>query len=303
MKSEASNGEVRRINSALDARLTSTFRLCLKHALQHALLARPGPNDILQTIVNIQTATELLSKLYVLRRIGWIGIVDKSFHNVPKAKVLKSIENGSIRTKPHWENWQYVKQHIHTDDEDKRLISNFQRLRNQVVHLGLLKPSKSSLHEAISFVVRIVHQLDWHAALPHREEYFSNSLRVVLGPTIYNKLIGNSPYCSSAKQRAHELFDDVGFCFECGNEAWIEDFAPDVRTCLVCGYKAPSDALGFVDCPKCRKSRSVVYDVLNVDANPKVPGLCCACRHKTFVARCRACGCDHIYGKQCGLCA
>ena len=68
------------VKKALEQRLVATFHEYIRHAFEHALDERERHVDVLQVIINLQTALELLSKLYTLRREGWKGIVDPKFH-------------------------------------------------------------------------------------------------------------------------------------------------------------------------------------------------------------------------------
>lgn len=86
------------IESYLEERLTFTFTNFIRHGLHHALKATPKANDILQLIINIQGALELLSKLYVLKKGDWKDIVRKDLHNKKEEEIVRLISTGKIKT-------------------------------------------------------------------------------------------------------------------------------------------------------------------------------------------------------------
>lgn len=201
------------VNQNLRDRLQTTFKSYLKHAVEHAMNDSATENDVLQVIVNIQASLELLSKLYVLQYEGWKGIVDTRFHDKSEQELITAIHDGTIKTTPFWKHKEFVVDRIYLNDDDVVLLDGFQSLRNQAMHLGIIKPSKDVLNEAIWFIVRIINQLDWQDALPMRYQYMSNSLETLLGEDLYQKLIHNSCYVDEAVDRAYELYpDDVKNC-------------------------------------------------------------------------------------------
>jgi len=287
------------ITPALRERLEITSRRLLTHALEHALGDAQSETDALQTVINMQAALELLSKLRVLHRQGWRAIVDGKFHSQPERDVLEAIRRGEIKTVAYWQSKEVMSQDLYLEDEDKRLLSDFQRHRNQIMHLGLVEVPKDVLNEAIWFLVRIIHQLDWRSP---RRDYFENSMQEYIGVSLYAKLMGHSAYVSEAIDRAYSLAPHhVRYCIECGNEAMLENEVDDL-SCCVCGFQAPAHSIGFVDCVACRARDAVAYDRLNIGAEDQ-PGLCARCRIRTTVSKCRKCT-RGIYanGGRCPFC-
>jgi hypothetical protein len=290
-----------RIEKQLEIRLSATFKQYMRHAIQHALTEDATEGDILQVIINIQAALELLSKLFVLRRTGWQGIIKTQFHSKPESEVLLAIENGTITTTPYWKNKEFIANEIYLNEDDKSLLDNFQNHRNQIMHLGVIAPSREILNESIWFVVRIINQLDWQDTLPMAEQYMSNSLEYLLGKKLYSKLIKCSCYVDEAVDRAEELYDYVKPCIQCGNESWALN-EEEYRNCVVCGYRGSEDAFGFVDCPECKAKGTLIYDTLNIGSNAFLNGKCCACGKLIPVSQCNECGEVYIYPGKCGFC-
>ena len=276
------------IEKQLRKRLQHTFKLYVCHAIEHALSEEEDENDILQVIVNLQGSLELLSKLYVLQIKGWKGIVEARFHNKTESEILSEINNGTIKTTAYWKNKEFISEEIYLDNDDKELLDSFQNHRNQVMHLGATNHSRDILNEAIWFLVRIINQLNWQDTLPMSNQYMSNSLEYLLGVKLYNKLMSSSCYVDEAVDRAHDLYDDIRFCIQCGHEAWALTEKED-RICVVCGYRGDEGAFGFINCPECKTKGTVVYDPLNIGHNKYIKGKCCACRGLIKVSKCPIC--------------
>ena len=130
-----------RIKQLLEQRLSGTFKQYIRHAIEHALSEEESENDILQVIVNLQASLELLSKLYVLQRDGWQGIVDSRFHDEGEIGVLSAIQDGTLKTTPFWRNKEFISNEIYLNEDDEALLDSFQNYRNQVMHLGVINPT------------------------------------------------------------------------------------------------------------------------------------------------------------------
>jgi len=276
------------IKRQLENRLAATFKHYIRHAIEHALNENESENDVLQVIVNLQASLELLSKLYVMQSNDWKGIVEARFHNMAESEVLLAIEKGTIKTTPYWKNKEFISEEIHLNEIDEELLNSFQNHRNQVMHLGAINPSREILNESIWFIVRIINQLNWQDTLPMSEQHMSNSLESLLGEQLYKKLINSSCYVDEAVDRANELYDDIKYCIQCGNESWALN-EKDYRNCLVCGYRGPEHAFGFINCPECKTRGSLVYDPLNINNNDFIFGKCCVCGKNIPVSQCPKC--------------
>ncbi|MER0215869.1 MAG: hypothetical protein DU481_06680 [Nitrosomonas sp.] len=290
------------ISTELKKRLQATSRQLLVHALEHALTKEPTENDVIQTIVNLQASLELLSKLYVLRREGWKFVIDPKFHSQKESELLAAISTGTIKTIPFWKSRELAAETLYLNDDDLQLLDNFQNRRNQIMHLGLTSPSHEILNEAIWFLVRIVQQLDWKEYLPIHQQYLSNSLMHVIGTKLFKKLVTNTCYVNESIDRAYELYpDSVTYCFECGNETLVITDADDYL-CFVCGFQVDTDAMGLIDCPVCKATRSLAFDLLNIECNEKLDGKCCRCKTFVSVSRCKTCETDYATEQGCDLC-
>lgn len=291
-----------RITTELTKRLLTTSKELLVHSLEHALAYKPTENDILQTVVNLQAALELLSKHYVVCRDGWQSIVDPKHHAQNESQILDEISSGSLKTIPFWKAKELAFETLYLNEDDVELLSAFQSRRNQLMHLGFTSLSHDILNEAIWFLVRIINQLEWKWFLPVHQQFLSNSLKHAIGDNLYKRLTTNTSYVGEAVDRAYELYSSsTTYCLECGNEALIKTEHDDYL-CFVCGFEIDTDAMGLIDCPICKTPRALAYDSLNIDINQSIKGKCGCCRAFSSVSRCKTCHVDHITEQRCPLC-
>lgn len=291
-----------KVDEQLTFRLKKTFKLYIRTALENALSELPTESNVLQTIINMQAALELIGKFFVLQREGWKGIVVNKYHDKSEAELLSLIESGEMQTTPHWKNKEFFSNAIHLNVDDKVLLNKFQSHRNQVMHLGMSTSPNEILNESIWFMVRIINQLGWQDTLPTQDQYLANSLKSLLGNSLYQKLLKSSCYVDESIDRAYEMYpDDMKHCIQCSNESWALTHELN-RVCFVCGYRGDQDAFGFADCPLCEAKGEVVFDALNIGHNEYIRGKCCSCREFVNVAKCKTCDYVSPHPQVCSLC-
>lgn len=96
-----------KVDEQLTFRLKKTFKLYIRSALENALSETPTESHVLQTIINMQAALELIGKFFVLQQEGWKGLVTSKFHNKSEVELLSLIERGEIQTTPYWKNKEF----------------------------------------------------------------------------------------------------------------------------------------------------------------------------------------------------
>lgn len=293
-----------KITELLKTRLEKTFSNYFIHAVEHIVKKNNNESDILQVIINIQATLELLSKLYVLNLLGWKELIDKKYHKRSKDEIIVLINNGNIKTNMYNHIKTNVIDYIEFDDIDLKLLNNFQNYRNQVMHLGFENYQEDILDEAVWLIVRIINILGWQNIIEDRNQYLTNSLEHLLGNRLYNELINHSAYIGEAIDNAYDKFDEVKYCFSCGNDALGANDGDDKYKCLVCGCQITNDnATNYIDCPVCKKKGTVIYDALNISGNTYINGKCCACLNNINISKCKICKEIHIYEDGCEFCS
>ena len=290
-----------KIDKELELRLTKTFKLYINVGLENALSDAPSEIEVLQTIINMQAALELLSKYYILQREGWKGIVIEKYHNKDEEEIVELIKNGSIQTTSHQKNKKYFTENIDFDDFELDLLDKFQKSRNQVMHLGVTSVEKEILSDTIIFMVRIIKKFRWSRLLPIQEQYLNNTLESLVGTKLYRKLITSSIYIGESVDAAYEsTYDDIKYCVNCLNESWV--FNKGDWECFTCGFKGSEQAFGFIDCPKCNAEGELVYDACNVGINEFIRAKCSKCGQFSFVSKCKSCRNVKCYPGVCEIC-
>jgi len=296
--------QVNPVDAELIRRLQKTSQHFLLHALEHALADERNEINAIQTLANIQAALELLTKLRIVRTVGWQGIAAAHLHTKTEDQLLQSIKDGQFKSIAFWESREKASSNLLLNAQDIKLLDDFQSRRNQLMHLGLDMDPVTVLNESIWLLVRVITQLDWKDSLRPQDQYLSNSLKHFIGLNLYQKLVEKTCYVEEAINRAYDDFDSFGpvrCCLDCGSDAMVEGPHGNLR-CLVCHFEAGPFTMGFLDCPSCDRKDGVIYDVLNVGNNPSIPGKCGCCRTILDVSHCTTCEGDYLTLTGCQFC-
>lgn len=268
--------------------LAESCRRFVMHGLTHALEENKTDTDIIQSIINIQAALEVLAKLYQLKADGWKSVVDKKHHNESEQKLIELLVCGELKTYQYWRSKEYINSHIGFFEYERELINRFQSHRNSVSHLGLKALPNDIESDVLIILLRVINTLSWDENMPDGTDYIENHVSRYLGENLFQRLMRNSTYIGEAVDQAYDHCVNVHICLECGNESWGETDLDEVL-CFSCGYKVPMDLIGFENCPKCNGVKSVVYDKIQ-GHSVKVPAKCTECDTKYFLAYCSDCG-------------
>jgi hypothetical protein len=291
------------VKNQLHLRLKKTFKHYICHALEHALNEPPSESDILQAIINMQSALELLSKSFILQQEGWRRVIASKYHDLPTEEILTLIGSGMIKTSSYQENKEYISEKLSFNEYDKKLLKKFQGYRNQVMHLGMTRPSAEIIGESILLMARIINRLGWRETLPILDQYGTNCLEKLIGKSLYKKLIDSPYYVGDSVDRAYDsYYDELKHCLECGNESWLLNDNSEELDCFVCGYRGDIGMFGFINCPLCDAKNEVAYDALNIAENEYIRGKCCSCRSFINVAMCKTCEEVSSYPFKCNFC-
>lgn len=282
--------------------LAESCRRFVVHGLTHALEENKTDTDIIQSIINIQAALEVLAKLYQLKTDGWKSVVDKKHHNESEKKLIELLMRGELKTYQYWRSKEYINSQIGFFEYERELIDSFQSHRNSVAHLGLKALPSDIESDVLIILLRVINTLNWDENMPGGTDYIENHVSRYLGENLFQRLMQNSTYIGEAVDQAYDHCVNVHICLECFNESWGETDLDEVL-CFSCGYKVPMDLIGFDDCPECNGVKSVVHDKIQ-GHSVKVPAKCTVCNTKYFVAYCNGCGYATKYSDawECSIC-
>ena len=235
----------------------------------------------------IQMSFELSLVAYFINSEGIHGIVKGSDKELSEAELLSKFEANSLVTKSfNTLKQQAVNQHAFKREDDEHLVSEFQNIRNKLVHLNY-EFSSGDLYdikyELTYFLVQVI--------IPILTEDYDRPSEIISINLDFNdfiKLINFSPYAEQMKVVAREKSDCVYECVHCG----IESLATDDFGNEHC-YSCCADLIGtgFINCPYCNAKKSMIYDALNIDcqSDRTIKGLCLNCGEDDMIYSCNKC--------------
>lgn len=282
--------------------LAESCRRFVVHGITHVLEENKTDTDVIQSIINMQAALDILAKLYQLKTDGWKSVVDKKHHNESEEKLIEMLARGELKTNQYWKSKEYINRHVGFFEYERELLDRFQSYRNSAVHMGLKALPNDIESDVLILLLRVINTLNWDENMPDGTEYIENHVSKYLGDKLFQRLMLNPTYLGEAVDQAYDHCVNVHTCLECGNESWGETDL-DEALCFSCGYKVPMDLIGFESCPECDGVKSVVYDKIQ-GHGVKVSAKCTECGTKYFLAYCADCGhaTRHSDAWECSIC-
>lgn len=235
----------------------------------------------------IQMSFELSLVAYFINDEGIHGIVKGGDKDLSEEELLFKFENNTLVTKSfNTLKQQAVNQHVFMSEDDEYLVTEFQKIRNKLVHLNYEFRSGDLYdikYELTYFLVQVIIPILY-------EDYDrpSEVISIKLDSNDFIKLINFPPYAEQMKAVAREHSDCVYKCVHCGIESLAtDDF--DNEHCYSCC--ADLSGAGFINCPYCKAKKSMIYDALNIDcqSDRTIKGLCLNCDEDDMVYSCKKC--------------
>ena len=218
----------------------------------------------------------------VLKHAGFAGVTKPKDLPATDAAAKALWEAGKIRTIIFEEIKPKAAKYF-GDDAFWQVVDFLQRTRNKLVHFHapIMEGDRFDLkYDAAHVLLQII------AALRKTEEHeFAYSAMELLGLNLFHRLVKSEPYQERAAARARESDPKPHRCGACGATAYLRD----EDTCVACGYSSEEI---FLRCPACRV-RAVLYDHLNLDANPWLKARCGQCGWEGRAVRCATCKDDY----------
>lgn len=173
---------------------------------------------------------------------------------------------------------------LFTEDDLDR-ISQFQQLRNKLVHFRpvLYKDDLYDLkYEMTDYIVHVIVPL-----LPGGDSWpESEGIEAALDVRAFKKLVAFPPYVYAMARLASENSEVVLTCLFCGNKT----YAKEAQICYACNYDYEQHEDELVNCPKCRATGAVIFDHMNIEFNKnRAKGRCLNCGYEDIVFKCPKC--------------
>ena len=174
-------------------------------------------------------------------------------------------------------------------ESDKNLISDFQKLRNQIAHMGTDSIESDFINKVNFLIARVFNDLDFKESISENYE-MENTLEKILGKDLFSKYIRKSNIIYETEKYVTDNNDEhnICYCLECGNKTSIYDsYSGDIK-CYLCGYKVNKYYADVMECPNCFR-KSLYFDVLNTTCDNSTTGNCPCCGSSFSIARCGIC--------------
>lgn len=274
--------------------LKNNFISFFKHAIEH-LISEDNEYNRTMYVFSIQASLEILVKVYVLFQYGVLVILDfEQSHEVnyrPKSQeyLLDLLNRKKLKTREYNELKKIILNDLNFTDNDKNLISDFQKLRNQIAHMGTDSIEPEFINKVNFLIARVFNALDFKEKISEDYE-MENTLEKVLGKDLFHKYINRTNIIKETEKFVADTTKEqnICYCLECGNKTAIYDSSCGDIKCYLCGYKVNSYYADVMKCPNCFR-KSLYYDVLNTTFENNTEGNCPCCRSHFTISRCNVC--------------
>lgn len=275
--------------------LQKEFQIFFKHAIEHLL--KDGTDfDKTMYVFSIQQSLEILLKLYVVNQYGVLVILDFEqshdiyYCNKPESDLLDLLNNKKLKTRDYNDLLKILKEDIELTESEKELLSDFQKLRNQIVHMGIDNFTSTIFSRVNLLVAGIFNKLEYKEQADNSND-MENTLIKLLGKDLFNDYLSRTSIITDTEQYLTDNFDyddmERIYCLECSQNTAIK-FQGEYR-CYLCGFKMHDYYAGIMECPDCNQ-KSFYFDPLNTTEDNNPDGNCPCCGAHYAVAKCNKCG-------------
>jgi uncharacterized protein YbaR (Trm112 family) len=294
------------LEKLLSKTLAESCRAYIRHGAEHLFAKAPTQDDLLQAILNMQGSMEVMAKLYQLKTNGWKSILENKHHAESEAELIEKLNSGKLRTTGYEVSKKHLIERRELEELDKELLAKLQGYRNAIAHLGLPALPVGIKDEIKQLMVRVLNASAWEALAGRWTEIFlENRSSIVLGPTLFTKVIADKCYVNEAIKLSDEKSSRVRKCPECWKPTFGEVELGDTAVlCFCCGYGLAEMMAEFAQCPICKGENNLFYDASNaMNMNP-VGAICLDCRQKMDVVVCPVCNkvALNLTGSKCESC-
>lgn len=274
--------------------LRNNFNSFFRHAVEH-LTSEDNEYNRTMYVFSIQAALETLVKIYVLFQYGVLVILDfEQSHEInyrPKSQkhLLDLLDKKKLKTRDYNDLKKIILNDLDFTDSDKDLISEFQKLRNQIAHMGVYTIEASFINKTNLLIARVFNTLDFKEKISENYE-MENTLEKVLGKDLFSKYTIKSSIIKETERYVADNNDEqnICYCLACGNKtSTCDTYSGDIK-CYLCGYKVNTYYADVMECPNCFR-KSLYFDVLNTTPDNPTTGNCPCCGASFTIARCSIC--------------
>lgn len=275
--------------------LRKDFRYFFRHAIEHLVQEDTGFNQTMY-VFSIQQALELLVKIYVANHYGVLVVLDfEQTHDVrlrekSEQELLNLLNNNKLKTRDYNKLLEIFKTDADLNKQEKTILSRFQQMRNQIVHMGINSFSSSIASEVNRLVASIFNKLEFKEQVGDKAD-MDNTLLQLLGEDLFKKYLSTTSIANDTETFISNNYDSKSIycCLECLHKTVVYDSYAGEYRCYLCGYQLHDDYVGVLQCPEC-SSNNFYFDTLNISETNPLDGSCPVCGAHFEVAKCGECG-------------
>ena len=254
----------------------------LNVAIKYFNLGINRHENLVVAIINLQLATELALKYFLISTYGLKMVLEQKSQNLSDSEIKNKYENNILKLRKFEELKQIEKKANHSGtvwlfDE----VENFQTYRNHLVHLNHNFANNEISNISQKIVRILVYVLDGFINIYEDDEY-KNKMQRLLQRKEYDKLLENKQYYEELKIKLFNEYGDVYWCPHCDKQLLVPS-----KICFGCMENLDYSA-GYLKCKYCGKE-TLIYDKLNIDNNGSLRALCINCHEDTIVYKCPHC--------------
>src|SRR5580704_7964160 len=157
--------EFRHMNKSFEEMLAETLakscRAYIQHGAEHLFTKLPSDEDLLQAILNMQGAMEVVAKLYQLKTNGWRSILETKHHQESECELIKKLNCGKLKTTGYEHSKKHLIKGRELDKPDEDLLTKIQGYRNSLAHLGLPSLPLGIGDEIKRLLARVMNAMAW----------------------------------------------------------------------------------------------------------------------------------------------
>ena len=274
-------------------RIRTTFICFFRNTIYHYTQDPLTLDDKILCVFCMQQSLELLLKYAIVEEDGYEKIIYKNDIKKSESELISMLNEGELRTKGYGELLNDVKEggYFSLSSSDYLVISEFQKARNQIAHMGFEFISDDLLNGIVQILVSVFTDLEYKERLSQvNEEDMVNVLRLMLGNNLYFRLINKQELRDEAEKKVKKLTDNPYYCMECESKSvYIDNSNTEAYKCILYGFRVGTAYAATIKCPVC-ESNSMYFDTLNISPSNDVNGHCISCGANLSISQCDECG-------------
>lgn len=277
---------LKKIEDIIEEDLLNNALIFLNVAIRYFNLGINQHQNLVVAVVNLQLATELALKYFLVSSYGLNIILEKKSQGLSASEIKNKYENNTLKLCTFDELRQIEETANHSgtgwlfDD-----VKKFQTYRNHLVHINHNFTNNEINNISQKIIGILVYVLDAFINI-YEDDENKNKMQGLLQKEEYEKLLKNEQYYEELKIKLFDEYGDLYWCPHCGKQLLVPS-----KICFGC-MENLAYSTDYLKCKYCGK-KTLIYDKLNIDINGSLRALCINCNEDTIVYKCPHC--ENVY--------